>query len=222
MKIDFRNAFNSIERDVMLNEVKDKGPLLYPYLWQCYRNSSLLFFGDEIILSEIGAQQGDPTGPLLFALTIHPMIMKLQSELNSWYLDDGSICDEPDIVLKDFTKLINEAAKLGLEINTSKCELFFCSGSIDEEVVSNFNAVCPGICVTSKEDLTLLGSPIFEEGFPKFFAGIFDKLKLMFERLKFLNSFLPFEKLLFYSESDIPCQDFTSMEIWESNGFFRH
>lgn len=54
-------------------------------MWQCYKNTSLLFYGEEIISSEIGAQQGDP---LLFALTIHPIIKKLKSELKVWYLDE--------------------------------------------------------------------------------------------------------------------------------------
>ena len=188
LKIDFRNAFNSIERDVMLSEVKQTIPSLYPYLWQCYRNSSLLFFGENTILSQIGAQQGDPLGPLLFSLTIHKLIQNLKSELNVWYLDDGTVCDDPDIVYNDFKTIINESENLGLHINPSKCELFFLSGSIDEEIVSKFNAICPGICVTTKEDLTLLGAPLFEEGFIKFSENILSKLKIMFERLKFLNS----------------------------------
>lgn len=176
LKIDFRNAFNSIERDVMLNEVKRIIPSLYPYLWQCYRNSSLLFFGDNTISSQIGAQQGDPLGPLIFSLTIHKLIQNLKSELNMWYLDDGSICDDPDIVFNDFNTILNESKKLGLEINPSKCELFFLSGKIDEEIVSKFNIICPEICVTTKEDLNLLGAPIFEEGFVKFSEKILNKL----------------------------------------------
>ena len=163
-------------------------PSLYPYLWQCYKKSSLLFYGENTILSQIGAQQGDPLGPLLFSLTIHKLIQNLKSELNVWYLDDGSICDDPDIVLSDFKTIIKESEKLGLHINPSKCELFFLSGSIDEEIVSKFNAICPGICITTKEDLHLLGAPLFEEGFTKFSEKILNKLKIMFERLKFLNS----------------------------------
>lgn len=188
LMIDFKNAFNSIERDSMLINVKQRIPKLYPYLWQCYRNSSLLYFGEEIIVSKIGAQQGDPLGPLLFSLTIHEMIRNLKSELNVWYLDDGTICDDPDIVFADFQRLISESKKLGLQINPSKCELFFCSDVIDQRIVSKFEDICPGICIITKEDLNLLGSPIFEEGFGKFSAKIFEKLKIMFERLKILNS----------------------------------
>jgi hypothetical protein len=60
-------------------------PLLYPYLYQCYRNPSTLFFGDHLISSSVGAQQGDPFGPMIFSLAIQPIILSLNSELNIWY-----------------------------------------------------------------------------------------------------------------------------------------
>lgn len=76
----------------------------------------------------MGTQQGDPTGPLSFCLTIHPIITSLSSGFNVWYLDDGTLCDDPDVVLKDFEQIIEKAKKIGLEINPSKCEIFFCNG----------------------------------------------------------------------------------------------
>lgn len=51
LKIDFKNAFNSIERDEMLKEVKKHTPKLFPFLWQCYHSPSLLFFGNDTIPS---------------------------------------------------------------------------------------------------------------------------------------------------------------------------
>lgn len=74
-------------------------------MWQCYSSSSSLFFGNEQISSEVGAQQGDPCGPMAFSLCIHPIIEMLASELNIWYLDDGTLGGEPDAVLNDFEML---------------------------------------------------------------------------------------------------------------------
>ena len=34
--------------------------------------------------------QGDPLGSLAFALTIDPVVRAVSSELNVWYLDEGS------------------------------------------------------------------------------------------------------------------------------------
>ena len=35
-KIDYRNAFNSLRRDVILRVVKEHAPQLYPFVWQSY------------------------------------------------------------------------------------------------------------------------------------------------------------------------------------------
>ena len=61
LKIDFRNAFNSVRRDVILNLVKEKLPELYNLIYQCYEEGSTLFFGDEDVLDSLeGVQQGTP------------------------------------------------------------------------------------------------------------------------------------------------------------------
>ena len=44
VKIDFRNAFNTIRRDVILNLVKLKLPHMYNFVHQCYAIKSNLFF----------------------------------------------------------------------------------------------------------------------------------------------------------------------------------
>jgi hypothetical protein len=78
LKLDFKNAFNSVERDCILKEVQCHTPLLYPYLYQCYRNPSTLFFGNHLISSSVGVQQGDPCGPMIFSLAIQPIILSLE------------------------------------------------------------------------------------------------------------------------------------------------
>lgn len=117
-------------------------------------------------MSQVGAQQGDPCGPLAFSLSIQPIIEAMSSELNIWYLDDGTICGEPTTVLSDFRKLIDECDQIGLKINASKCEMFFCDQPV-ESVVSNFNTLSPGIKIVT-EDLELLGAPLTEISTKKF------------------------------------------------------
>lgn len=60
LKIDMKNAFNCVERDVMLSAVKEQVPELFAMFWQAYRYPSKLFYGDGTISSQRGAQQGDP------------------------------------------------------------------------------------------------------------------------------------------------------------------
>jgi hypothetical protein len=165
LKLDFKNAFNSVERDCILKEVQCHTPLLYPYLYQCYRNPSTLFFGDHLISSSVGAQQGDPCGPMIFSLAIQSIILSLNSELNIWYLDDGTLADYPEVVLSDFKKVINLSRKIGLELNFNKCEIFSCSGDTDLKVIKEFQNLAPGIKICDRGSLSLLGSPIFDQGF---------------------------------------------------------
>ncbi|CAL8107905.1 unnamed protein product [Orchesella dallaii] len=82
IKIDVKNAFNSVSRDVMLDKIKTKLPAVYPYLYQCYASPSNLFYNDNVILSKTGCQQGDPCGPGIFSLTINDTLNKLFSKLN--------------------------------------------------------------------------------------------------------------------------------------------
>jgi hypothetical protein len=165
LKLDFKNAFNSVERDCILKEVQCHTPLLYPYLYQCYRNPSTLFFGNHLISSSVGAQQGDPCGPMIFSLAIQPIILSLDSQMNIWYLDDGTLADYPEVVLSDFKKVINLSQEIGLELNFNKCEIFCCSRDTDLKVIKEFQNLAPGIKICDRESLSLLGSPIFDQGF---------------------------------------------------------
>jgi hypothetical protein len=72
-----------------------------------------LSYGNKIILSETGVRQGDPLGPILFCLALHPVIKSLKSEFNVWYLDDGGLADDPSIVFNDFQKIIELSSLLG-------------------------------------------------------------------------------------------------------------
>ena len=97
LKLDFRNAFNRVNRAAMLRAVRDRLPHLLPWVLWCYRTPSHLRFGDLApLLSAEGVQQGDPLGPLLFALTVQPLIERLAGieglDLVQFFLDDGALC----------------------------------------------------------------------------------------------------------------------------------
>ena len=42
LKIDYKNAPNSIRRDTFLGMVRDQFPEVYPFVWQCYNSPSTL------------------------------------------------------------------------------------------------------------------------------------------------------------------------------------
>jgi hypothetical protein len=43
--------------------------------------------------------QEDPCGPMIFSLAIiQTIVSSLDSQLNIWYLDDGTLADYPEVV----------------------------------------------------------------------------------------------------------------------------
>jgi hypothetical protein len=135
----------------------------------------------------VGVQQGDPCGPMSFSITVQPLVNNLLSKLNIWYLDDATLSDSPETVLNDFHTIIKMAAEIVLKVNTSKCEIFFCSQRIDSSIVIKFEKICPGIRITSKDALQLLGAPIFEEAHVHHFKIKQHKLNLLISRLEQIN-----------------------------------
>ena len=191
LKIDFKNAYNTIRRDVILNLVKQKLPKVYNFAHQCYSKSTNLIFDSEVLLSQEGVQQGDPLGGLFFSLGIQDEIVrKMKSEFNCWYLDDGSLAGDLKTVLGDFTEITKAAETHGLDLNATKCELFLINPISDDckDALASFNLVKNGVKLIPKHQLTLLGAPIFPEAIEEVLQQKISDLENMTERLKVIDS----------------------------------
>ena len=90
LKLDCRNAFNEICRWTALRQLKQHLPGLFRFAFRMYAGGTepgpRLLFGLKdgrvrIIWSRQGPQQGDPGGPSLFALALHPALHALQARL---------------------------------------------------------------------------------------------------------------------------------------------
>ena len=79
--LDFSNVFNSISREHMFEEVRDRIPSMAAWPECYYGAQPLLHLGDRTIRSRSGVQQGDPLGPLGSALALHPIIEKIREEV---------------------------------------------------------------------------------------------------------------------------------------------
>jgi hypothetical protein len=75
--IDFANAFNSINRRHCLEQTRIHAPSIARFAYWCYGQPVHLFYGDKVIASAQGVQQGDPIGGLLFALGLHTVIREV-------------------------------------------------------------------------------------------------------------------------------------------------
>jgi hypothetical protein len=200
LKLDVKNAFNSVNRDTLLNEVKLHVPEIYNFLLQCYHSPSQLAHKNEAILSAVGCQQGDPLGPAIFSLAINSIISTTNSKLNVWYLDDGTLGGDAETVLADLIMIKNKFELIGLELNFNKCELYIpekTDYASAVKIIQNFNTVAPNIKVTAKDSLSLLGSPIFDEAIPPLLNNSVTKFNEYSSRLLKISSHSAFFILKF-------------------------
>ena len=143
---------------------RSRSPGISAWMECCYGAQPTLHLGDNTILSKCGVQQGDPLGPLGFALTLHPVIERIHQEvpglrINAWYLDDGTLVGSPSDLKAALQIIETEGPDRGLHLNRSKSLLFIPAGSD-----SSLNQLPSDIPIT-REGFVLLGSPIWSPTF---------------------------------------------------------
>jgi hypothetical protein len=129
--IDFSNAFNSVDRNSMLNAVLSRFPGMFGWVQYCYGVGARLYAGCETIEAFAGCQQGDPLGPLLFALVLQPLLLRLRDEFGltvGAYLDDLTVAGPSHRVSDAVRWLRVEGPRHGLHISPSKTVVWSPSG----------------------------------------------------------------------------------------------
>ena len=101
VKLDMENAFNTMDREAMLLAVRSSFPQLAPWVDFTYGARTGLWLDGKRLDSCRGVQQGDPLGPLLFALALQLAIEKVKArsaaeapgdlDFMAFYLDDGTL-----------------------------------------------------------------------------------------------------------------------------------
>ena len=146
LQIDWQNAFNLVSRSAFLHQVDVHLPELAPWAHLCYGpgRHAHLWTSRFQLASVRGVQQGDPLGPLLFALALHPVIAELRKCIDHWqreadavsttddrslllgfYIDDGFIVARHHVLQRAHAYLDGQCARAaGLQLG-SKCELWW-------------------------------------------------------------------------------------------------
>ena len=90
-----------------------------------------------MIWSTEGVQQGDPMGPLLFCLVLHPILISLKSSFKIGFMDDVTLGGDISCVANDVEQMSAQGIMVGLELNHAKCELVHSSLKVDEMLNSS-------------------------------------------------------------------------------------
>ena len=167
-----------------MREVADKFPEILRWVITSYSSASKLIFNGKIIPSVSGFHQGDPLASLLFALVLHPLILKLLElvptlAFNGWFHDDGSQVGTKEELQQVIDLLVEEGPRLGLHLSTSltsanpKSQVWsplFQTGSDDP--------LDRGIPKVRDLGVTFLGAPIGNPAFTRgFIAAKVEKIK---------------------------------------------
>ena len=121
--VDASNAFNSLNRQVALQNIQKIFPLLAPMIINTYRTSSNLFDGHSITSRE-GVTQGDPLAMALYAITTIPLIDELKGDvLQVWYADDAAGAGKLSPLRAWWDKINDHGPAFGYFPNASKSHI---------------------------------------------------------------------------------------------------
>lgn len=190
LKIDFKNAFNLIERSAFVPDVARMFPGLSRWTYWCYSSPSLLLYDhSRPFFSQSGVQQGDPLGPLYFCCGIASIVEAIESlapVYNKWYMDDGGIVATPEVLSQVWEAINRFGPGIGIFLNPEKCEWSWLDPTRPD--------ACPidGVQLVRTDEVCILGVPL---GSPSFSEAFVERELLSCEKV--------LEKLSAFEDSQV-------------------
>lgn len=130
IQVDASNAFNNINRSVLLHNTKITCPEISTYMANFYHLPARLFvLGGQEIASEEGTTQGDPIAMSMYALGLIPLLSSVMSSFDSHQIKQIAFADDLTGMgklehLKTWWDLIKKYGHyIGYEVNDQKSML---------------------------------------------------------------------------------------------------
>ena len=119
--VDATNAFNVLNRQVALHNIRSLCPPIATILINSYRSPSDLLVDGDVILSQEGTTQGDPLAMPMYGLATIPIIRKLDDICEQiWYADDSAAIGTVTQLHAWWTKLAEVGPAFGYFPNPAK------------------------------------------------------------------------------------------------------
>jgi hypothetical protein len=165
VKLDVINAFNSVKRRHIFAAAARYAPFLLPYLYAFYSEKTTLLTADRHfkLFMEVGVQQGDPLGSLLFCLALQHILEEAFAEIKSLvpnahifiYIDDIYLVGCSSDLVTAFAIIKKALPNGGLHLGTERDKMScYCpSPNTDAQPLTN-------IGIKRVDVLECLGGPI--------------------------------------------------------------
>ena len=135
--MDAANAFNRLNREQALAEVRKSWPRAARFIFNAYKGYKMIFVDgtDEILYSEDGCTQGDPIAMLLYGVGVKPLFVVVKEKVAEvfndkgeklfqvLFADDSSAAGKLETVLAWVRALVEEGPKYGYFPEPSKSVL---------------------------------------------------------------------------------------------------
>ena len=121
--IDAQNAFNSLNRNLALENIKKLCPSIYTALMNSYKKPSHLYINKITLKSQEGTTQGDPLAMAMYGIAILPLINHVSDPtiIQKWYADDGNAAGSISSLKALLDKLCTIGSDFGYHV--IKCHL---------------------------------------------------------------------------------------------------
>ena len=177
--VDAENAFNKLNRQAAILNIKQNCPSFHRYLANTYQLPARLIINDknghsDDILSEEGSTQGDVPAMAMYALGTKPLLDKLMSTVDQqkckqvWYADDSGSGGKITEMRKWWEELTSTGPKYGYVPKPSKTIMIVKNQELKEQAQAVFCNTGITIEVEGERHLgAAIGSPEFKEKYVK-------------------------------------------------------